>query len=193
MASYPPPFSNDPRVHRRMLRDQARMQRLQLRSLRRTSTVGPIIVITVGVVFLLVQIGRLSAPVLLLWFARWWPLLLVVFGFVRLFEWLFDQRARASASGTLTPQRTLGVGVTILLALLIIAGAASSIARNRAGHLLGPDFELNQDNLEQFLGDKHESTQTLIEPCPPGTVLTIDNPHGNVTISGCTVRQARSE
>ena len=184
MASYPPPFSNDPRVQRRILRDQARMQRLQLRGMRRTSVVGPLIVIAIGVVFLLVQIGRLPVTALWLWFARWWPLLLVLFGFIRLFEWLFDQRIRVNANGVPTPQRNLGLGVTLLLVLLVIAGVASSIARNRAGHLLGHNFELNQDNLEQFLGDKHESTQTLTEACPSGTAVTINNPHGNVSVTG---------
>ena len=184
MASYPPPFSNDPRIQRRILRDQARIQRLQLRGMRRTSIVGPIIVIAVGVVFLLVQIGRLPATALWLWFARWWPLLLVIFGFIRLFEWLLDQRNRANANGAPTPQRNLGLGVTLLLALLVIAGVASSIARNRAGHFLGHNFELNQDNLEQFLGDKHESTQALTEACPSGTAVIINNPHGNVSITG---------
>ncbi len=184
MASYPPPFSNDPRTQRQYLRDQARLQRIQLRGMRRTSVIGPVLLITVGVIFLLVQIGRLPATALWFWFARWWPLLLVLFGFIRLFEWLLDQRARANANGTLTPQRSLGIGVSFLLALLVIAGVASSIARNKAGHLLGPNFEINGDNIEQFLGDKHESTQTLGEPCPPGTSVTINNARGNVTISG---------
>ena len=185
MASYPPPFSNDPRTQRRYLRDQARLQRMQMRGMRRTSIVGPMLVIAVGIVFLLVQLGRLPTVGLWLWFARWWPLLLVIFGFIRLFEWLFDQRNRASVNGVSPPQRTLGLGVGFLLALLVIAGVASSIARNKAaGHVLGPDFEINQDNLERFLGDKHESTQTHDEPCPPGSSLTINNAHGNVIVSG---------
>ena len=184
MASYPPPFSNDPRAQRQYLRDQARLQRLQLRGMRRSSIVGPMIVIAIGIVFLLVQIGRLPATALWLWFARWWPLLLVLFGFIRLLEWFLDQRARANANGVITPQRSLGVGVSLLLALLVIAGVASSIAHNKAGRLLGPHFEINEDNIEQFLGDKHESTQTLGEPCPFGTSVTINNARGNLTVSG---------
>ena len=184
MASYPPPFPNDPRAQRQVLRDQARLQRLQLRGMRRSSLVGPLAVIAIGLVFFAVQVGRLSAPSLWLWFARWWPLLLVLFGVIRLIEWFFDQRARLTANGLPVPQRTLGVGVTLLLILLVIAGVGSSIARNKASHLLGPNFELNQDNLEQFLGDKHESTQSLTAPCPTGTEVLLENPHGNVTVSG---------
>ena len=184
MAGYPPPFPNDPRAQRQILRDQARLQRLQLRGLRRSSIVGPIFAIAIGVLFLLVQIGRLPAPALWIWFARWWPLLLVLFGFIRLFEWLFDQRASASANGVPTPQRNLGIGVILLLTLLVIAGIASSVARSKANRFLGPNFELNQDNLEQFFGDKHESTQTLTASCPDGSELTIENPHGNVTVTG---------
>ena len=184
MASYPPPFSNDPRTQRRYLRDQARLQRMQLRGLRRSSSVGPILVIAIGVIFLLVQLGHLPIAGVWLWFARWWPLLLVLFGFVRLFEWLLDQRARSNANGALSPQRTLGFGASLLLVLLVIAGITSNVARNKAGHVLGPDFEINQDNLERFFGDKHESTQTHDEPCPPGSSVTINNAHGNITVSG---------
>lgn len=184
MASYPPPFSNDPRVQRRILRDQARLQQLQLRRARRSSILGPLLVIAIGVIFLLVQIGRLPSTALFFWFARWWPLLLVIFGFIRLLEWLLDQRRRTDSPGAPAPQRSLGFGVTLLLALLVIAGVASSIARTRAGSLFGHNLELNPDNIEQFLGNKHESTQTLTETCPPGTALTIDNQHGNVSVSG---------
>lgn len=184
MASYPPPFPNDPRTQRQILRDQARLQRLHLRAMRRTSVVGPLALIAVGVLFLMVQIGRLPAASLWLWFARWWPLLLILVGFVRLFEWLLDRRAQASANGTPAPQRILGLGVVLLIAALVIAGGISSILRNKAGHRLGSNFEINQDNLEQFLGEKHESTQSLMAVCPSGTELVFDNPHGNVSVSG---------
>ena len=74
--------------------------------------------------------------------------------------------------------------MTLLLIVLVVAGISSSVARNKAGHLLGPNFELNQDNLEQFLGDKHESTQSISAACPNGTEVLLENPHGNVTVSG---------
>lgn len=186
MASYPPPpFNNDWRTQRRILRDQARLQLLQIRGARRSSIVGPLLVISIGVLFLLVQVGRFPMATLLLSFARWWPLLLVAVGVVRLVEWFFDQRGRADApTGAFYPQRGLGVGVGLLLTLLVIVGVASSLSRQHAERIFGREFQFNQDNLDEFFGDKHESTETLTESCPPGSVIVITNPHGNVVVSG---------
>ena len=63
MATYPPPVppppGYDPREQRRVLRDQARAQRhalrYHMRSLRRSSVLGPLMLIGLGVVFLLLQ------------------------------------------------------------------------------------------------------------------------------------------
>ena len=78
MASYPPPGvppvpppGYDPREQRRFFRDQARAQRAafraqrdqvryQMRSMRRGSVLGPILLIAIGVMFLLIQTGRLD-------------------------------------------------------------------------------------------------------------------------------------
>src|ERR1019366_3432872 len=105
MASNPPPYpppGYDPRAQRRFLRDQARAQhdairaqrdqvRLQMRSLRRGSVLGPILLIAIGVLFLLIETGRLDHQRFWEWYGHWWPLLLVVAGVVLLAEWTFDQ------------------------------------------------------------------------------------------------------
>ena len=46
------------------------------------------------------------------------------------------------------------------------------------------NFNLNPDNMDEFLGDKHESDQTLVQAFTAGTPLTIDNPRGDVSVSG---------
>ncbi len=98
MAGYPPPYppsSKDWKYQRRILRDQARAQRdqyrYQMRGTRRSSILGPVIVVLVGVVFLLIQTGHLRNERLWEWYGHWWPLLLVVAGVVLLIEWGVDQ------------------------------------------------------------------------------------------------------
>ena len=185
MASYPPPY-NDWKSQRRILRDQARVQRMQLRSLRRSSVIGPLLIISIGVLFLLVQLGKL--PSLAVWsaFGRWWPLLLIGIGIIRLVEWLVDQRGRRQATLTGTPyaSHNLGAGISFLVVLLVLAGLGLSVSQRHAARLFGRDFQINQDNLDEFFGEKHESDHPLVQPCPEGTLVTIDNPRGDVTIAG---------
>jgi len=102
----PPPPGYDPRTERRYYRsyyrDQARAQRdafraqrmqmrYQMRGMRRGSVLGPLLLIAVGVVFLLMQSGRIDRHHFLDLYARWWPLLLVGAGLVVLAEWALDQ------------------------------------------------------------------------------------------------------
>ncbi len=196
MAGYPPPYpppppENDWRYQRRVLRDQAKMQREYLRMQReayrqqarirtRGSIVGPLLVVAVGILFLLVQLGRLSAVGLSTWYGRWWPLLLVGVGVILLLEWALDQAGDAKPG----PRRTIGSGVVFLLILLTMTGVAFS-PLVRSGHgPFGRDFMLNPDDLDQFLGDKHESEQVTVETLEPGGSITVQNPRGAITVSG---------
>ena len=185
MATYPPP-SPDQRTQRRAARDQVRLQRQQFRALRPSSMLGPILLISIGIIALLIELGHLSAPHSLDLLARWWPLLLVGAGVVRLLEWLMDQRRRREAIELGQPyaSRSLSSGAVLLLFLLIAAGIASSLARHNAGQVLGSNFSINQEDWDQFVGDKHENDLTLQHACPEGTVLTVDSPRGDIAVSG---------
>ncbi len=193
MGAYPPtqpPSDKDWRYQRRALRQQAKLQReafrAQTRAVRRSSVVGPLLLVTIGVITLLAETGRLHWPDLLTQFARWWPLLLVLVGLVRLAEWFLDQRAQADeAPGVFYPRRSLGGGVIVLLILIAAGGIAASAVHSRdAKQLFGRNALWNQDDLDEFLGDKHESDQALTEPLPPGAQITIENPRGDVAING---------
>src|SRR5882762_7972551 len=98
---YPPP-QGDWRYQRRVMKEQARLQRdyfraqqqayrAQMRGMRRTSIIGPLLMISVGIIFLLIETGRLSSRLFWGWYARWWPLLLVSAGIIMLLEWGWDR------------------------------------------------------------------------------------------------------
>src|SRR5271168_3797791 len=104
MANYPPPYpppgapggppyGNDWKYQRRMLKDQARAQRdmfraqrdayrYRARSLRRSSILGPLVLISIGVIFLLIQTGHLQGYRFWEWYSRFWPFLLVGAGVI---------------------------------------------------------------------------------------------------------------
>jgi len=193
MAGYPPPYpppgppyGGDWKYQRRILRDQARAQRdqyrFQRRAMRRRSILGPTVMVIVGIVFLLVQTGHLQNDHLWDWYGHWWPFLLVVAGLVLLAEWGLDQ-ARPQDPQHPYARRSIGGGVFSLLALLAIVGLVLSATRNHREYFVH-GFGLSPDNLEEFLGDKHESDQSVAQAFPTGGALSVDNPRGDVSITG---------
>jgi DUF4097 and DUF4098 domain-containing protein YvlB len=208
MASYPPPPGvppvpppapppgYDPREQRRYFREQARAQRAawraqrdqfryQMRSMRRGSVLGPVLLIAVGVVFLLIQTGHLDHSRFWEWYGHWWPLVLVCAGAVVLAEWAIDQAAMRDPQHP-AYRRSVGSGVVFLLVLFAFGGL---IANHNLGFPSGyskmfPGFHFDQNSFDELFGDKHESDQTLDAAFPTGGSLTVDNPRGDVTISG---------
>jgi len=198
MGSFPPPppYGGDWKYQRRVLKDQARAQRdlaraqrnafqYQMRGLRRSSILGPIILIALGLVFLLVQTGRLPEHHLWDWYARFWPLLLVGAGVVLLLEWAFDHYVQSDPAKP-RYRRRIGGGVFTLLVLLVAAGViASQVRLHMHGDRSFNGWNLNENNLDEFLGDKHESDQVInTQSFPANATFSVDNPRGDVTISG---------
>lgn len=189
-----PPYGNDWKYQRRVMKEQARAQRDMLRAqaaayryrarcMRHGSIVGPILAIALGVVFLLIQMGRLDSHQVWDWYGHWWPVLLIGAGVVMFFEWAFDQYFRSDASHP-AYRRGMGGGVFSLLLLLVVAGVLFSGLSRGNGTFFGHSFGLNQNDLDQFLGDKHESDQTIIQAFTAGDALSIANPRGDVSVSG---------
>ncbi len=205
MAGYPPPYPpppqmppgpyrNDYKYQRRIMRDQARAQRdmwkaqraayrAQYRGMHRGSIVGPILVITIGVLFLLVQTHKLPADLLWNWFGNYWPLLLIGVGAVVLAEWAVDQFLHRNDPNPYF-RRSIGGGVVALIIVMVVLGVVFEGVHDGGRQFFAHNFDLNQDDIDTFLGDKHESDQTLAQAFPAQGSLEVDNPRGDVTISG---------
>src|SRR5947207_14354909 len=90
---------------------------------RRRSFAGPIVLITLGIVFLLGNMGLLSWHGIGLWFAHFWPLLLILWGGIKLIDYYLAQRAGERAGG-------IGAGGVVLIILLIgVVRTASALRR----------------------------------------------------------------
>jgi hypothetical protein len=205
MANYPPPYpppgapggppyGNDWKYQRRVLKDQARAQRdmfraqreayrYQARSLRRSSILGPLVLISIGIIFLLIQTGHMQGYRFWEWYGRFWPFLLVGAGIIMLLEWAYDQYAQSDSTQPRYRRRVSG-GVFTLLILFAFVGLIFSGMRAGGRSKFFNGLNINQDNIDEFLGDKHESDQTLAQSFPAGANLSVDNPRGDVTISG---------
>ena len=171
------------RVQQQALRAQQKMQhaawKAQRRALRRNSIVGPLLLLTLGVFFLLVELKRLSPLYALNWFGHWWPVVLIGAGVILVIEWVIDRDRPQSAGGP----RSIGGGVVALLIFIAFLGVAATAAvkalewkQQRIGEGFG--------KLDEVLGNRIDSDDDLIEPIPAGGQLVIRNPHGDVVVSG---------
>jgi hypothetical protein len=140
------------------------------------------VLLALGVVLLLEQMGRLSWAHSLEWYARWWPAVLIVAGVILLLEWLLDQQ-RMEESGRPGTTRVLGAGVVFLLILLAVVGWSARWTESGAAwkdHYVGQDL----GGLNRIFGESHESDDAVSEAFPAGSALVIHNPRGAVSVTG---------
>src|SRR5262249_61186173 len=81
---------------------------------RPRSMAGPVILVAVGVMFLLMNMHVMSWPRVGFFFATWWPLLLILFGVIRVVEY-----AIARSHGGPAP-RLGGGGIFFLILFVFI-------------------------------------------------------------------------
>ena len=191
MAATPPPYTPDDarwqtrearraaRAQRQQWKAQARAQRDYYRQywhgFHRPSFVGPIVLLTAGILALLMETGRLDAVVFWAWYANWWPVILIALGGLLLAEYFLDWNRPWGG------RRSMG-GLVWLVILVIGLGLVS-----RHGHLVGPfawQMSDNNDDFFSWMGAEHDNDvqidQTLSMAKPS---ITVDDPRGDITIT----------
>jgi DUF4097 and DUF4098 domain-containing protein YvlB len=208
MSSYPPPYNpNDPygrqawKTQRRMMQaqqkavaDQQRMQgklqraqmRAQARAARRGSLVGPILIVTLGLIFLLTQTGHLAWPHVLDWYARWWPGVLIAAGILLIAEWTLARERQNAGQPFSRP--ILGGGIVFLLILLALVGLGvrhlDDAHNGWNNHFFGPGWADMSPGWADMIGETHDSDGSVASPILSGQGLIIRNAHGDVTVTG---------
>jgi len=132
----------------------------------RRSVFGAVFLLIVGTLFLIHNFR----PDLVEWrlLGRWWPLLLIVWGVIRLVE---------NLSGT--GRRGVGGGEIFLLFLLIVAGIAISYAPKI------PDFLPVTDPEDMPFTETSDATQELPpRNLEPGAVVRISTGQGDISVDG---------
>jgi DUF4097 and DUF4098 domain-containing protein YvlB len=152
---------------------------------RRHSLLGPLILISVGVVFLLRNFGY-RIP-LLHNFVRYWPLLLVAAGVVRLVEHIVSRREQRAVP-------RMGAGTVFLLLVVIAAGIGlNSLFHRHEGtqwDALGEHMRDNvwdnvegEDELVHLFGDRYSYTGEQRQPLPEGSSVRVTDEHGTITVN----------
>jgi DUF4097 and DUF4098 domain-containing protein YvlB len=144
---------------------------------RRHSIVGPLILIVIGGVFLLRNFGY-TIP-LFPNFVRFWPLLLVLVGLVRLAEYFAARNARRPLPG-------LGFGTVFLLVILIAIGAGLSAAFHGRNQINWDSLRDNvdmDDGLMHLFGSEYTFDGEMTQPIPAGGAVRISSDRGNITVN----------
>lgn len=162
MASAPVQTPPPPRYHRR-------------------SFSGPIILISLGIIFLLGTMGYLNWANLGHWFAHYWPVILIVAGIIKLVEYQAAQREGYRASG-------LGVGGIFLIIILIMFGLMATQASRFDWGELRDQINIDDGDFAWF-GQKYDYEDQLTQDFPAGGSLHVSDTRGAVNISSSTDNQ----
>ena len=142
---------------------------------RQRSFAGPFVLIVLGVVFLLGTMGVLSRARMWHLFANYWPLLLILWGVIKLIE---HQRARREGfrpSG-------IGAGGVLLAVMIVVVGLiATQIERvNWSG--VRENFNFDDNDFPNFFGQTFDFNDHLEETFPADASLKVINNHGAVSV-----------
>jgi len=142
---------------------------------RRRSLAGPLVLIMLGLIFLLGNLHLLSWYRISVWFAHYWPLLLIFWGVVKLIEHQMAQRDGSRASG-------IGAGGVLLIIMIVVFGlVASQIERvNWSG--LRDQINVDDDDFSNIFGETYNYNDQLQQSFPADASLKVIDNHGAVSV-----------
>ncbi|HEY6338248.1 MAG TPA: DUF4097 family beta strand repeat-containing protein [Candidatus Sulfotelmatobacter sp.] len=144
---------------------------------RARSFAGPVVLIIVGLVFLLGNMHLLSWSTLGVWFAHYWPLLLIVWGLIKLAEHMQAQRRGLRPPG-------IGAGGVLLVVLIVIFGLTATQAVRFRDHWpnIRDEFNIDDEDFNNIFGDNYNFDDHLEQPFPAGASLKIVDIDGAVSV-----------
>jgi DUF4097 and DUF4098 domain-containing protein YvlB len=140
----------------------------------RRSIAGPLVLIFIGLVFLLRNLG-VRLPIWH-WFGHWWPLLLILFGVIRLIEYSMGQRQGYRSS-------SLGAGTILLLILIVAVGLTARHSSDVDWGGVRDQIRMDDDMGGIFGGTAFTFDDTLQQPFPADGNLRVVCDHGSLNIS----------
>jgi hypothetical protein len=141
---------------------------------RRHSIFGPLVLVGIGVLLLLRNMGVI--PSLGWWFSRYWPVLLIVWGVTKLLEQIWARQKGYAAPG-------IGAGGVVFLVFFIMIGLGASKARNVNWSGLGDEINFGDDNFFGMFGGRYEFTNTFSQTIEPGKQVKIMVGRGDLSVT----------
>jgi len=143
---------------------------------RQLSFSGPVVLISLGILFLLGTMGYVNWARLGQWFAHYWPVLLILAGVIKLIEYQTAQRQGLRPSG-------LSAGGILLTILVIVFGLMATQASRFDWSQVRDQFNLDDGD---WFGQKYEYEDQLSQDFPAGASLHVTSTRGAVHVSSST-------
>jgi hypothetical protein len=146
---------------------------------KRRSFAGAVVLIVIGVVFLLGNMHVITWLSLWRWFAHYWPVLLILYGVVKLIEYYQAQRRGEQFRG-------IGAGGVVMIVFLILFGLTASGIERMRGQInwneLNGDINID-DDMAGIFGNSYTFNQELQQAFPVGASLKVVSDRGSVDVT----------
>src|SRR5260370_8260760 len=142
---------------------------------RRRSLSGPFVLIVVGIVFLLGNLHMLSWARLGMWFAHYWPVLLILWGVIKLIEYQQAQREGTAAPG-------IGAAGIFLVVVIVVFGLIATQAARFNWSGIRDQININDDDLNNIFGESFNFDDHLAQYFPASASLKAIDNHGALTL-----------
>src|ERR1700704_1124468 len=142
---------------------------------RPRSIFGPLVLITIGVLFLLRTTGVISFQSFHSWMVRYWPLLLIFWGAVKFLEHLW-----ARHRGEPTPRLGGGSIVFLVFFIMISMGATQTANWNWGG--IRNDFGMDSD-WDGWFTNHYDFTDNFVQPLPGASAIKILGNQGDINVT----------
>ena len=151
------------------------------------SLAGPVVLIAIGIVFLLGTMGMLHWGALWRAYGQYWPILIIVWGVIKLVEHQRAQSRGVRASG-------IGVGGVFLLLFLICTGLIASETRKVDWQGLHDQIGIDDEDFGNWFGGQSFTyTDSMTEAFPAGSSLHVISDRGAIKVIPSDDKQIKVE
>ncbi len=143
---------------------------------RPRSFAGPFVLIIIGFVFLLSTMHVLSVGRLAHLFANYWPVLLILWGVIKVVEHMQAQRQGARASG-------IGAGGVVLIVMIVVFGLIATQLERVNWSGMRDDFNFDDNEFSHlFNGNTYNYDDHMEQDFPAGASLKVIDTRGAVSV-----------
>ena len=141
----------------------------------RRSFAGPFVLIVIGTVCLLGTMRIVSLSRLAHLFANYWPVLLILWGVIKLIEHQQARRGGYRAPG-------IGAGGVFLAIMIVVFGLIATQVDHVNWSGLRDQINLDDNDFSNIFGETYNFDDHLEQAFPAGSALKIINTHGAVSV-----------